>query len=573
MVMDTSNTAFVFDIGGGALLGPVSVGPALLTGDCAVSPDGHLGITTDYDSRLWLVDLTATPPHLASGTNPIPLSNRGLDVASTADGRFLVVCDGTELGPISVVDMLARAEVGTLELGTSCTSVDLCSDGTVLVTSDNPGQVRKLVIDAAGHLTDTGLSLLVTDPMNVYCSPGSTSGVVVSLTGDNIIRSFTLPGLSPVNGRNLLTFTGVTGAFTRMVRSSTVLRRRSVVAFPYNATTGTLGGAPLYSIVTGSLTPFNGIEQMALNSTGTKLYAPEPHRLAVFDAATGAPLPELSIPALGFPTGVCFGARSDRDGDGLNDTDEISRGTDPDNPDTDGDGLLDGFEVRYGFNPLAGGEQGLDADSDGLTNLAEQTAHTDPTLADTDHDGLLDGQEVHATGTDPLNADTDADGLSDGAEVNTYGTDPLDPDTDDGGIPDGEEIDAGTNPLDPADDVPPELGMVIDRTSKAVVFDVEDSQVTASLPFGPATFSGDCGIAPDGRTGLATGYDGRVWLFDLSSRPPRLAPGTNPISIAGPVKMLLSPRGSVCRGVPVETRANLSPSTTSQRAFGAGRSP
>ena len=42
----------------------------------------------------------------------------------------------------------------------------------------------------------------------------------------------------------------------------------------------------------------------------------------------------------------------DTDRDGLGDTDEVARGTDPRRPDTDGDGLPDGFEVRYGLAPL-----------------------------------------------------------------------------------------------------------------------------------------------------------------------------------------------------------------------------
>jgi hypothetical protein len=50
--------------------------------------------------------------------------------------------------------------------------------------------------------------------------------------------------------------------------------------------------------------------------------------------------------------GTAF-ARSDRDGDGLFDSDETNvYGTDPDNPDTDGDGIDDGQEVFDGTDPL-----------------------------------------------------------------------------------------------------------------------------------------------------------------------------------------------------------------------------
>ncbi|MEZ4239882.1 MAG: MopE-related protein [Myxococcota bacterium] len=111
----------------------------------------------------------------------------------------------------------------------------------------------------------------------------------------------------------------------------------------------------------------------------------------------------------------------DRDDDGLPDLEEGRRGTDPLDPDTDDDGLLDGVEVGYAGD-------------------ADPTTTTDPLDPDTDDDGLFDGVE-------------DADG--DGAWSPLRGeTDPLAADTDRGGVDDGIERARGTDPLDPADDLP-----------------------------------------------------------------------------------------------------------------------
>lgn len=107
----------------------------------------------------------------------------------------------------------------------------------------------------------------------------------------------------------------------------------------------------------------------------------------------------------------------DIDADGLENQREISEGTNLNRSDTDGDGLQDGEEVN--------------------------TYGTDPTSADTDGDGLRDAIEIRR-GTNPTEADTDGDGLSDGAEVNEYDTDPTDPDTDDDGIGDAAEVDRRT---------------------------------------------------------------------------------------------------------------------------------
>lgn len=110
----------------------------------------------------------------------------------------------------------------------------------------------------------------------------------------------------------------------------------------------------------------------------------------------------------------------DTDNDGLTNSDETARGTNPNDPDTDDDGLFDGDEVRLGTNP------------------------TDP---DSDDDALLDGDEANRK-TNPLDPDTDHDGLKDGDEVR-LGTDALKPDTDGDGIVDSRDLDP-TNPNNPS---------------------------------------------------------------------------------------------------------------------------
>ncbi len=141
--------------------------------------------------------------------------------------------------------------------------------------------------------------------------------------------------------------------------------------------------------------------------------------------------------------------RTDSDGDGLSDANELLLGTDPHNEDTDGDQLWDGFELYSGFDPLFAepGIAAADSDEDGLSNLEEQQAGSDPHNADSDGDGLTDYDEVRTHKTDPMARDSDGDGLDDAYEL-TLGTDPLKTDTDGDGLPDGVEINNyGTNPL------------------------------------------------------------------------------------------------------------------------------
>jgi outer membrane protein OmpA-like peptidoglycan-associated protein len=143
---------------------------------------------------------------------------------------------------------------------------------------------------------------------------------------------------------------------------------------------------------------------------------------------------------------------ADTDSDGLSDGDEVLKyKTDPLKLDTDSDGLSDGDELlKYKTDPLKS-----DTDGDGLSDGDEVLKYkTDPLKTDTDGDGLSDSQEVQQYKTDALKIDTDGDELTDGDEVLKYKTDPLKMDTDGGTVNDGVEVKRGTNPLDPADDVP-----------------------------------------------------------------------------------------------------------------------
>ncbi len=134
----------------------------------------------------------------------------------------------------------------------------------------------------------------------------------------------------------------------------------------------------------------------------------------------------------------------DADSDGLYDSDEARRGTDPADPDSDGDTLNDGAEAyQYHTNPLA-----ADSDSDGLTDADEVGRGTNPNAADTDGDGLDDRDELART-TDPKLADSDSDGLTDGEEVSRYLTNPKNLDTDGDGFSDGTEVQNGFNPRGP----------------------------------------------------------------------------------------------------------------------------
>ena len=136
-----------------------------------------------------------------------------------------------------------------------------------------------------------------------------------------------------------------------------------------------------------------------------------------------------------------FPDTKDKDGDGLDDREEMEFRTSPSVKDTDKDGLNDYDEIRgsvgYKTNPIL-----KDTDGDSLTDYEELfgfevggiTYKTNPLKKDTDGDGKIDGVDDR-----PSEPDADKDGLSD-IEEKEIGTDPNDPDTDDDGLTDYKEV-------------------------------------------------------------------------------------------------------------------------------------
>ncbi|MCH7702955.1 MAG: PPC domain-containing protein, partial [Planctomycetes bacterium] len=85
---------------------------------------------------------------------------------------------------------------------------------------------------------------------------------------------------------------------------------------------------------------------------------------------------------------------SDRDNDGLTNTEEAALGTDPDNPDSDGDTLLDGAEVEAGTSPLA-----ADSDGDGLRDDIDPDPLVPEGMGATEPEVQVTDQEIEPNGT------------------------------------------------------------------------------------------------------------------------------------------------------------------------------
>jgi hypothetical protein len=281
----------------------------LLTGDVLITPDLKMGFVTNFDFKVFVIDLTTSPPSLAAGINPITISNAGEDLSLSRDGKHMVVTNGAEPTPISVVNIGTQTEVSTFPTGQGANSVDVCSDGSVLVTDG--GRLRRLTLDGNGILTDIGEVLPINGPpFNVYCAPGGKSGVFLRFNPDDAL-SFTIPGVLAVDSRNASGSDGISGAFNLagdrvLVRSNffgKVEVTGKVDVFAFTQATGAWGARPLLTFDVSIAPTVFGLEQVAWHPDGTKLFIPEPGMVNVYDL-TGALLASITDPAIVSPTDV-----------------------------------------------------------------------------------------------------------------------------------------------------------------------------------------------------------------------------------------------------------------------------
>jgi hypothetical protein len=323
-----------------ATLAPVATIPVPATDnfdnfDVAVMPNQALAFAARRDG-IWVIDLTQSPPALAAGVNPIPTPSRMPfveDLSLTRDGRFLVASDGSAFSPIAVIDTNTRAVLGTYHFLTSHNSVEVCDNGSVLVTSVPSGNigdppaapvVRRLTIGATGALTDTGQSLALPGarPNNAICAPGGAVGIVVNYsTGD--LRSFALDGMTPIATQALPGSGG--GLSVAISRDGTKVFGRGdvdfVTAYTFNPTTGVFG-PQLWAANVGVGNAFYGVDQIALDPSGQRIFATTTGFVLTLDAGTGAV--NGSAAAI-TPSGIALRAwapiSGDYDGDGKTDID------------------------------------------------------------------------------------------------------------------------------------------------------------------------------------------------------------------------------------------------------------
>lgn len=313
MVADNDSDALqLFDVETGAILASLDNSTGRIGGDCALSRDQVTGFSSHANQRISVYQISPLSAGEDIGISSIEISNTGMDMSLSPDGRLLVsVGAGSSYEPLSVVDTRSRKEVATAEPFLDHTSAEFCDDGTLLVTTtygqsfampfDNAVYDAKL--DLEGGLTLGGNRLSSgAQPNNVSCAPGSRAGVL--LDRESGLTSFTLPGLERADFATLSGATAVAAVFSASGDRVYVRTSEAVEAFDFNPLNG-LMKADWVQLVPFSSEYF-GIDQIALDPDNDRLYVDGGDMLLILDPENGQQTGSVHT---GDATGVCLAQR------------------------------------------------------------------------------------------------------------------------------------------------------------------------------------------------------------------------------------------------------------------------
>lgn len=325
---DVPKTVVTFDLDTQAVQGGINV-PSRGDRDAyalAPGPKDQVYVSNRL-GQIYRVMVDASAPSVAR--SPVTPSHTASDLAPAGNGRPVVVTVGTDTastaGVVSTVHMEDGTELDRLPLGeTTPYAVDVCDDNrTVLVGTDTPHAIRKLTVHDGGRLRPTGSMLVTRNPVsNVYCAPGSQTGIVVSSTGATM-QSFAIDTMKGIDARDLagqsgparslpLGLSGVfasdgTRFFVRSERGDFV-GNGFVEAFDIDPVTGALGADPMRADVAPLASASRGTQEIALGADGRHLYVTDPRndRVLVLDPSSLTTIATITDPRLDAPFGIAL---------------------------------------------------------------------------------------------------------------------------------------------------------------------------------------------------------------------------------------------------------------------------
>ena len=313
MVTDNeSNELRLFNAESGTIIASLPGSGGRISGDCALSKDESTGFTSSAGRNISVFNFSNSAPGSAVDTTRIEISNAGVDMSLSPDGRLLVSTGaGHVYEPLSIIDTARQIEVATSTLFLDHTSAEFCDDGTLLVTTsygktfakpfDNAMYDARVGADGELQLGGNRLSSGA-QPNNGSCAPGSKAGVLLDREAG--LTSFTLPGLKKADFAALQGGTAVSAVFNRSGDRLYVRTMRTIEAFTFNPLDGTMKADWVRPLSYSA--EYFGIDQIAMDLDSGKLFVDGGRMLLILDPESGEQTGSVHT---GDATGVCFAQR------------------------------------------------------------------------------------------------------------------------------------------------------------------------------------------------------------------------------------------------------------------------
>lgn len=310
MVADNeSDMLRLFDSETGLVVASVQGSIGRINGDCALSEDESTGFSSNAGRNISVFQISDSASGKAVDFSSIEISNAGVDMSLSPDGRLLISAGaGNAYEPLSVIDTVGRVEIATTELFLDHTSAEFCDDGTLLVTTtygnsfaapfDNAIYDAKVNSEGEIQLGGNRLSSGA-QPNNGSCAPGSRAGVLLDREAG--LTSFTLPGLEKADFVTLNGAMAVAAVFNNAGDRLYVRTTEAVEAFDFNPLNGMMQADWVRPVSFSS--EYFGIDQIAMDPDNKRLYVDGGQVLLILDPDNGRKTGSVQT---GDATGVCF---------------------------------------------------------------------------------------------------------------------------------------------------------------------------------------------------------------------------------------------------------------------------
>lgn len=313
MVADNESDMFqLFDADTGVLIASLQGEPGRVSADCALSEDESTGFSSHANRHISIFQLGDSLNGRDAVYASIEISNTGVDMSLSPDGRLLVSTGaGNIYEPLSIIDTARKIEIAVSEPFLDHTSAEFCDDGTLLITTtyghslaqpfDNAMYDARLSPDGelqlSGHRLSSGAQ-----PNNGSCAPGSRSGVLLDREAG--ITSFTLPGMVKADYATLNSPIAVAAVFSPSGDRLYVRTTRTVEAFYFNPFNGEM--TPDWVKPVAYTSEYFGVDQIAIHPGNGQIYVDGGRALLILDPVSGQ---QTGLVQTGDATGVCFAQR------------------------------------------------------------------------------------------------------------------------------------------------------------------------------------------------------------------------------------------------------------------------